>query len=368
MSIPLVMVGGFLGVGKTTLLWQAARALTAQGLRVGLITNDQAPDLVDTGLLLGQGLDVREVTGSCFCCNFPALLAAASELKNRLHVDVLVAEPVGSCADLAATILQPLQDKYAHDFRLAGLSVLADPMRIEAALDSRKTDLHPGAAYIVRKQLEEADVIVLNKADLLSAEEASALRARVGAAFPGADVQLVSALSGQGVEAWLASTQGGAPAGQKILEIDYDTYAQGEAALGWLNADIALASTRGPADWRRFCEAFMKTLRDGFLRREVAIGHVKILLSSGGETLTANLTHSRADVSVRGGVSMSSAADLIVNARVEVSPDDLESTVRAAVANAAGNEIRATVRTLRSLRPGRPTPTHRYAEAIPSVE
>ena len=65
---------------------------------------------------------------------------------------------------------------------------------------------------------------------------------------------------------------------------------------------------------------------------------------------------------------MSSAADLIVNARVEVSPDDLESTVRAAVANAAGNEIRATVRTLRSLRPGRPTPTHRYAEAIPSVE
>ena len=53
MPIPLVIVGGFLGAGKTTLLWQAARRLTAKGLRVGLITNDQAPDLVDTGLLLG---------------------------------------------------------------------------------------------------------------------------------------------------------------------------------------------------------------------------------------------------------------------------------------------------------------------------
>ena len=118
-------------------------------------------------------LDRREVTGSCFCCNFPALLDAALTLENRLHADVLVAEPVGSCADLSATILQPLKDRHARDFRLARLSVVADPLRIEAALAPQVTDLHPSAAYIVRKQLEEADLIVLNKADLLSAADAS---------------------------------------------------------------------------------------------------------------------------------------------------------------------------------------------------
>jgi G3E family GTPase len=46
----LIVVGGFLGAGKTTLIWQAARRLTAMGRTVGLVTNDQAPDLVDTAI------------------------------------------------------------------------------------------------------------------------------------------------------------------------------------------------------------------------------------------------------------------------------------------------------------------------------
>jgi Ni2+-binding GTPase involved in maturation of urease and hydrogenase len=364
MSIPLLLVGGFLGTGKTTLLWQAARRLTSQGLRVGLITNDQAPDLVDTALLLRHGLDVREVTGGCFCCDFAGLLDAASTLKNRFHADVLVAEAVGSCADLAATTLQPLKDRHARDFRLARLSVVADPTRIEAALGARATDLHPSAAYIVRKQLEEADVIVLNKADLLGEAEVSALRARVEAGFPGTELRFVSALEGQGVDEWLVSTQSGEPAGRRILEIDYDTYAEGEAVLGWLNADIALGSTGAAADWRRFSEALMGSLRDKFQRRNASVGHVKLLLTSGSETLTANLTQARGSVSLRGDASKSPSAELVVNARVELSPDELESAVRAAVAAAAGGEIRPTFRTLRSLRPGRPSPTYRYVEAV----
>jgi Ni2+-binding GTPase involved in maturation of urease and hydrogenase len=364
MPIPLVIVGGFLGAGKTTLLWQAARRLSAQGLRVGLITNDQAEDLVDTGLLQRQGLDVREVTGSCFCCNFPALLDAAATLESRLHADVLVAEPVGSCADLSATILQPLLDRHARDFRLARLSVVADPYRIEAALDPRVTDLHPSAAYIVRKQLEEADLIVLNKADLLSAEDASALRARVEAAFPETEIHFVSAQSGQGVDDWLASTQKSGPVGRRILDIDYDTYAEGEAVLGWLNADIALVSTGKAVDWRSFAEALMGSLKDAFQSRDAAVGHVKILLSSGSDTLAANLTRARGSVSLRGDVSRSSSAELIVNARVEVPPEELEKIVRAAVSAAGGTGIKATFRSLRSLRPGRPHPTYRYAEAI----
>jgi G3E family GTPase len=362
MSIPLLIVGGFLGAGKTTLLWQAARRLSAQGLRVGLITNDQAEDLVDTGLLLRQGLDVREVTGSCFCCNFPALLEAALTLEKRLHADVLVAEPVGSCADLSATVLQPLKDLHARDFRLARLSVVADPLRVEAALDPRVKDLHPSAAYIVRKQLEEADLIVLNKADLLNSADASSLRARVEAAFPATEVHLVSAQSGQGVDEWLAATQKDGPVGRKILEIDYDTYAEGEAVLGWLNADIALASIGKPVDWRSFAEALMGSLGEAF--RDTSIGHVKILLSSGSDTLTANLTRARGAVSVRGDVSRSSSAELIVNARVEVSPEELEKAVRAAVATAGGTGIKATYSRVRSLRPARPRPTYRYAEAI----
>ena len=107
----------------------AAELLAKRGKRVGLITNDQAPDLVDTKWLAEKGLNVREVAGSCFCCNFSALIEAAESLR-ALDADVLIGEPVGSCTDLSATILQPLKDKFGDRFVLSPLSVLADPLRL----------------------------------------------------------------------------------------------------------------------------------------------------------------------------------------------------------------------------------------------
>ena len=134
----LILVGGFLAAGKTTLLWEAARRLAARGEKVGLITNDQAPDLVDTrwlehaGMAVADGgigdVGVAEVAGSCFCCNFAGLIDASQRLADTLHADVLIAEPVGSCTDLSATILQPLKEKFSRQFALAPLSVLADPI------------------------------------------------------------------------------------------------------------------------------------------------------------------------------------------------------------------------------------------------
>src|SRR5690554_4272463 len=62
-----IMVGGFLGAGKTTALLRLAEYLTARGRRVGLITNDQSSGLVDTALVDARGYPVQEITGGCFC-------------------------------------------------------------------------------------------------------------------------------------------------------------------------------------------------------------------------------------------------------------------------------------------------------------
>ena len=64
MKSKLMLVGGFLGAGKTTLLWEAAQRLAGRGRRVGLVTNDQAPELVDTAWLSRAGVRVAEVSGS----------------------------------------------------------------------------------------------------------------------------------------------------------------------------------------------------------------------------------------------------------------------------------------------------------------
>src|SRR5690348_7927775 len=119
-----ILVGGFLGAGKTTALARLARHYQQQGQQVGLITNDQAKDLVDTTSLRAQGFRVEEVAGACFCCRFNDLVSNVGRLAERERPDVLLAEPVGSCTDLVATVVQPLRDLYRARFQVAPYAVL----------------------------------------------------------------------------------------------------------------------------------------------------------------------------------------------------------------------------------------------------
>ncbi|MGH7150452.1 MAG: GTP-binding protein, partial [Planctomycetota bacterium] len=68
MRAKFVVVGGFLGAGKTTALLRLGKRVHDRGRKVGLITNDQAANLVDTGTLRVRGFRVEEVAGACFCC------------------------------------------------------------------------------------------------------------------------------------------------------------------------------------------------------------------------------------------------------------------------------------------------------------
>jgi hypothetical protein len=102
-----IMIGGFLGTGKTTAVGKLAQRLTEQGLRVGLITNDQGRNLVGAAMLRSQGFATEEIPGGCFCCRFSSLVDAARRLTETMRPEVFNAEPVGSCTDLAATVTYP---------------------------------------------------------------------------------------------------------------------------------------------------------------------------------------------------------------------------------------------------------------------
>ena len=142
----LILVGGFLGAGKTTLLWEAASRIMNDGKRVGLITNDQASELVDTALLLRNEVKVAEVSGSCFCCNFNGLISAMKQVREEANADVIIAEPVGSCTDLSATIVQPLKENMKNELLISPLSVMADPAHLTDILNGGTAGLHPSAA------------------------------------------------------------------------------------------------------------------------------------------------------------------------------------------------------------------------------
>jgi len=363
MTTRLILVGGFLGAGKTTLLWEAARRLIGQGRAVGLVTNDQAPDLVDTAFLSRSGAGVHEVSGSCFCCNFGGFMDAVQSLA-RQGADTVIAEPVGSCTDLSATILQPVKDKY-REIALAPLTVLADPERVREALQGKESLLHASALYILRLQMEEADHILLNKVDTLGVDERSAMTGTLRRAFPNSEIGAISARTGEGLDTWLAAILGGKPAGNRIVEVDYDRYAEGEAVLGWLNTVVNLESTGGNYEWAKYARSLLDSLHEAFKQHNAEIGHVKLAIESGGEECTANLTCLGGGIAVHGGESfMGAQAALILNARVQMPPEKLEKIIRAALGASGKSGVSATIRTLRCLMPGRPNPTHRYSRTV----
>jgi Ni2+-binding GTPase involved in maturation of urease and hydrogenase len=361
-AIRLVLVGGFLGAGKTTLMHAAARRLQARGRRVGLITNDQARGLVDTTLLRQHGFAVREVAGSCFCCGFPDLLAAAESLHRDLAADLILAEPVGSCTDLSATILQPLKERYRNAFSCAPLSVLCDAPRLARWLDGA-AGIHPGAAHIFHTQLSEADLLVLSKCDSMSADALAGLRARLALAYPGRPMHTVSARDGIGIDDWLDALAAG-PAGTRIAEVDYDIYAAGEAALGWLNGEFVLRSAT-PRSWRTCAIDLIADLQARCRQRNAAIGHIKLILRVGDEHLATNVVSADEIPRILGSpAAIAREASLTLNARIEMTPSEVEKLARAALATACGSGIALHISSLHSLSPARPQPTHRYGRAV----
>src|SRR5260221_9997488 len=151
--VRFVMIGGFLGAGKTTTLARLARHYQGRGQRVGLVTNDQAQNLVDTNSLRAQGLTVEEVPGACFCCRFDDLVAKIGSLEEKQRPDVILAEPVGSCTDLVATVVQPLKDLYDTRLSVAPYAVLFKPSHGRKILtQASDAGFSPKAGYIFQKQ------------------------------------------------------------------------------------------------------------------------------------------------------------------------------------------------------------------------
>ncbi|KAB2645741.1 MAG: GTP-binding protein [Verrucomicrobia bacterium] len=362
-----IMLGGFLGAGKTTAVAALAQQLTAQGLRVGLITNDQGSELVDTAMLRARGFATEEIPGGCFCCRFNSLVDAARCLDAASKPDVFIAEPVGSCTDLVATVTYPLRRIYGGQFVIAPLSVLVDPVRAERVLGlAEGKTFSEKVQYIYRKQLEEADLIVITKSELWPADRLQALRARLGEEFPHAETLAVSVRENRGLAQWFAQLETGEQRPRATMEVDYDLYAEGEALLGWLNATVQLAGA-GEFD----SEAVLTQLAREIQRRLAGaeIAHLKMTLSPDGglgDIAVINLVRSdfvpelslRLEAPVRAG-------QLIINCRAEADPDSIRTAVRAAVADlpATFPGLTAQLDHLESFRPGKPQPTHRDATA-----
>jgi Ni2+-binding GTPase involved in maturation of urease and hydrogenase len=357
-------VGGFLGAGKTSAIVAAARALRGRGLSVGVVANDQGHDLVDTAVFRGQGLPATEIAGGCFCCRFDELLAAADRLLGDSPVDVLLAEAVGSCTDLVATVYRPLRRFFPDRFRLAPFSVLVEPDRIRE-MQTGGPGISEDVVYLFGRQLAEAEVLVLTKVDLMAPELRSGLRRSVSESAPGAPLLELSSVTGDGVEAWVDRLLGEAAPVLGTLDVDYDAYARGEAALGWLNAVVELRRASG-LGVREAGEALAQEIAERARQDGLFLPHAKVLVASSRGSARLALTRAEGPLTWSGDPDLPREPELsaIVNARAATAPEALQALFEDAAA-AAGRRLDATVAIgrLECFSPPPPVPRHRLEGA-----
>lgn len=357
-KVKLFLVGGFLGSGKTTAIQQASDYLHQHDRKVGVITNDQGTQQVDTQFIKGYAIPSEEVAGGCFCCNYNDLEKSIESLKINERPEIIFAESVGSCTDLAATVINPLISFNPGQYEIV-LSVFADIRLLIQFLQNDKDIFYDNVNYIYKKQLEEADIIVVNKVDLLTEEQLDLAKQLIETEYEGKMILYQNSLSTESIKQWLIFSEEFQNASLRpSLEIDYDIYGMGEAELAWLDEEIGIVTTDNSAIAAG--RTLVNKIYEKITRRGYPIGHLKFLIDNGQKQQKVSYT-TIADANIEHAVYEEvNRIIILINARVQVRPGLLQEIIEEAICE---TEIAANCKIieqkLSAFQPGYPQPTHR---------
>ncbi len=183
---------GFLGSGKTTTMM----ALAAHDPQTAMISNDLGgKGLADNRLAQLAGLRASELTGECICYQTENLVERLDSLFAQ-DCQLVISDIPGFGVGALEHVYHTLNEKYPGRYALAPFTVLTEP-HVVAQLQAGGGDL----GYILDTQLREADLIVLNKIDLISQAEQAQTMAWLAERYPQAQVVAVSAQTGAGIPA-----------------------------------------------------------------------------------------------------------------------------------------------------------------------
>lgn len=333
------ILGGFLGAGKTTTMMALSDEAKREGLKAAILVNDLGTnELVDGSFTASRGYLTESITGGCICYQTENLVNHLRVFRDEDQADLILSDIPGCGIGALEHVYHHLAEQYPGEFSLAPFTAVADPERLRRIMPEH-ADLHlpEEMDFLFRAQLQEAEVILLNKIDLITKEEAEKMLSWLRSSYPEAAVFAISAQNHQGIDAVLAY----------LMKLDSELhhpdigyggpeFMAAEGKLTWYDCQFHLEADT-ELRVRDYLTTAMENIRQGLLAANRNVPHLKAMgEDEDGHIVKASLigVDYPLQLDAAGDVSCRSA-HIIVNARAACEPDLLKKICDDALARAA---------------------------------
>lgn len=290
MKTRYMVVSGFLGAGKTTAMIAFSRDIKRRGLgNPAVLANDLgAGNIVDAEFCAAAGIMTLPISGGCICYQHENLVGKLHQLE-AAGADLIFSDIPGCGIGAMDHVYMELNDKEKEAFDLLPFLCIVDPERMKMVMPEKANlNLPEEMRFLLDAQMAEADLIVLNKVDMISEEEADSIVNFIRGIYPKTPVMKMSAMKSTGVSEvvdYLLTNR--SEAVHREIGYGSDEFIAAEEKMSWFNTRVYLQHRdEEDIDFNEVIADIFEGIRSGLKANNSNVTHLKMFAADSDEELT----------------------------------------------------------------------------------